>query len=341
MTFDRNNRDVYVTSLMSKARTDKKFDSIYVISGKEDSLVSAEYVKLLDALVEPEQRMTALFAADGPEVTASEVLDELRTLPFLADKRVVAVKNADKFVSENRPHLETYFDNPCPTGILILTVRNWDARTKLAKKLQKAGTLMKLTEPKSWELPPRLIKYADDAYGKKLTKDAAQLLVDLSGDSLPGLYSEIDKLAVFADAEKTITVKHIESLIGHNRLFNAFAVIDSCLAGNVRQAVERLRSMFAEDKSAEYTVVGAFAYHLRKMFNAKVMLDKGVRPDSVTNQVRIWSNKDRFITSLRKMPLKKIGDTLKQLAQTDYAIKTGQTKAQVAIEQLVLQLASK
>jgi len=38
--------------------------------------------------------------------------------------------------------------------------------------------------------------------------------------------------------------------------------------------------------------------------------------------------------------LKQIGDGIQQLAGIDYAIKTGRTKPQVAIEQLVLSLAA-
>jgi DNA polymerase III delta subunit len=40
------------------------------------------------------------------------------------------------------------------------------------------------------------------------------------------------------------------------------------------------------------------------------------------------------------MPLKRIGDIMQQLADIDYAVKTGRTKAQIAIEQLVLNLAA-
>jgi DNA polymerase III delta subunit len=54
----------------------------------------------------------------------------------------------------------------------------------------------------------------------------------------------------------------------------------------------------------------------------------------------VWSNKDSFFLQLRRAPLKKIGDVLQQLADIDYAIKTGRTKATVAIEQLVLRLAA-
>ncbi|MHC4434443.1 MAG: DNA polymerase III subunit delta, partial [Planctomycetota bacterium] len=43
---------------------------------------------------------------------------------------------------------------------------------------------------------------------------------------------------------------------------------------------------------------------------------------------------------LRQKNLKQIGQYIQQLAETDYAIKTGQAKAQVAMEQLVLRLST-
>ena len=316
----------------------KKHELIYVIAGKEDSLVGIECEKLLDQLLEPQQRATGLFNADPAEVSAAHVLDELRTLPFLTKRRVVLVKGADEIVSENRQLLERYFDNPCPTGTLVLTVTSWPARTKLAKKLSKVGKLISVTQPKAWQLLFRLTEYANDAHDKNLTKDAAELLIELTGDSLPRLYSEVDKLALFAHSEKVITARHIELLIGHNRLFNAFAVIEAMTGGDVAEAVGRLRSMFAEDRTAEYKVVGAFAFHLRRMFNAKALLEKGMRPAEVAKELRIWGTRDSFFAHLRKISLKQVGENLKNLAATDYAIKTGQAKAKVAMEQLVLKL---
>ncbi len=312
---------------------------IYVIAGKDDSLVSSQCQELLDRLLEPTQRATGLLDAEAAAVSASEVLDELRTAPFLTDKRVVRIRGAEDFISKNRTLLEKYFANPCPTGRLILTVKTWDARTKLAKKLKKVGKLMSVTQPKRWELPQRLIRYANDAHDKRLSKDMAEFLIELTGDELTRLYSEIDKLALYAGDQKIITQRHVESLIGHNRLFSAFAVIDAIIAGNAGVAIERLRGMFAEDKSTEYTVVGAFAYHVRRMFNAKILLDKGLRPREIENRLRIWGNTDAFFAHLRQISLKQIGKYLQQLGETDYEIKTGQTQAKVAMEQLVLSLA--
>lgn len=313
---------------------------IYVIAGKEPSLVGVQCTELLGNLLDPSQRTTGLIDAEAGSVTVSEVLDDLRTAPFLTDKRVVLVRDADEFVSRNRPLLEKYFDNPCPTGRLVLVVKTWNKSTKLAKKLPKVGKLISVTEPSRKELPQRVINYTNEAHGKKITYSTAQLLIELTGDELPRLYSEIDKLALYADAESTITPEHIESLIGHNRLFNAFAVIDAVVDSNPAVAVDRLRGMFAQDKSAEYTVVGAFAFHFRKMFNAKALLDKGVPQRQIQTQLKIWGNTDGLFAQLRRMSLKQIGQYIRQLAETDYAIKTGRAKTQVAMEQLVLRLST-
>jgi len=323
----------------SKGASKKKHEPIYLIVGKEKSLVDAECEKLLESELSPQQRVTGLFNADPAEVSATEVLDELRTLPFLTERRVVLVKGADKFVSENRQLLEKYFDNPCPTGILILTVSSWPAQTKLAKRLPAVGKLLSVAQPKRWQLPQRLVQYAGEAHEKNLTEAAAELLIELTGDELVRLYGEIDKLALFAHNEKSITEQHIESLIGHNRIFSVFAVIDAVIAGNIAQAIYQLRTMFAEDRTAEYTIVGAFAFHFRRMFGAKVLLENGVGPAEIASRLRIWGDRDSFFAQLRKMSLKQISSILQQLAATDYAIKTGRAKAEVAAEQLVLRLA--
>jgi len=321
-------------------RMTQMHETIYVIAGKESCLVNAECQRLLEQLLEPQQRLTGLFTADPAATPASEVLDELRTAPFLTDKRVVLIKNADDFISNNRLLLEKYFDKPCPTGILILTVNTWPANTKLAKRLSKVGKLISVSQPKPWQLPDRLIEYTKDAHGKKLNKETAELLIELIGDELPRLYSEVDKLALFAQDEMVLSVSHVESLIGHSRIFGAFEVIDAVTVGNIDKAVARARAMFAEDRSAEYTVVGAFAFHLRRMFEAKALLEKGIGVDEIAKRMRIWKDKDSFFSQVSKMSLNQIGSILQRLAAIDFQIKTGQTKAPVAMEQLVLNLLS-
>lgn len=314
-------------------------DRIYVIAGKDESLVGTRAQELVDELLDVEQRMTALLSVNGDEAVVSDVLDELRTVPFLADKRVVLVKNADGFVSKNREILERYFEKPAGTGVLVLAVAGWDARTRLAKMLPKVGSLIAIEQPKKWELPAHLIQYAATKHKIKLNRDAAEMLVELIGEELAQLYNELEKLILFARDEKVIRVDHVESLTGHHRIYDAFEVIDATIGGNAGQAITRLRNMFEQDKSAEYSVVGAFAFHLRRMFQARALLDKRINPADIAKQLRIWYNKDRFFAQLQRTTLSQIATFLEELAAVDHATKTGQAQAAVAIEQLVLKLA--
>ena len=235
--------------------------------------------------------------------------------------------------------LERYFAKPASTGILILAVGSWDARTRLAKMLPKVGSLVTMEAPPKWKLPEHLVQYAATKYKAKLNRDAAEMLVELVGDELAQLYNELEKLLLFAQGEKAIRADHVESLIGHHRIYDAFEVIDATVSGNAGRAVTRLRNMFEQDRSAEYSVVGAFAFHLRRMFQARALLDRRVSPVEAAKQLRIWYNKDRFFAQLQRITLLQIATFLEELAAVDHAIKTGQAQAAVAIEQLVLRLA--
>ena len=46
-------------------------DRIYVIAGKDESLVGAKCQELLDKLLDPQQRMTALLSVNGDEASIS------------------------------------------------------------------------------------------------------------------------------------------------------------------------------------------------------------------------------------------------------------------------------
>jgi DNA polymerase-3 subunit delta len=321
-------------------KTQQKNVLVYVIAGDEPSLVNAKYAELIDQLIPPQERDTGLLVVDADKAIIGEIFDELRTLPFLTKRRIVALRNADKFISNNREALERYFESPCPTGILVMTVSSWPKTTRLAKKLPDIGTFEEVESPKGQDLTNRLIDYARDAHGKGLDYRTAGLLIELAGENLTRLYTEIDKLATYAAAEKAITTAHVESLIGRNREFDAFEVIESCLQRKTGPAIERLRKMLAEDKSAEYTTIGAFAFHIRRLFTAKKMLDEGCSQYDVAGKARIFYNKEAHFALLKRLSLRQIGDQIQRLAETDYAIKRGLAQPRIAIEQFVLQLAA-
>jgi len=318
----------------------KERSLVYVIAGKDAALVNTKCDRLLEKITASFGADGSAFIADAAQDAVADILDELRTPPLFAAGRIVVVKEADELISRHRELFERYFDSPCRTSVLILTVRSWPSNTRLYRKLAKTGTLIKVEQPNRRQLPSLLAAYSRQNCGKQLPTSAAETLIELAGEELPVLTGEIDKLAVYAGDRRTITAGDVEALVGHNRLFNAFAIIDEALDGNTAAAIEKLRIMFAEDPSAGYMFVGAFAYCLRRLFNARVMLSRGINRREIVSRLRIWSARDAFFKKLENMQIERIGDALCRLAEADYHIKTGRARPEASAERMVTALAA-
>jgi DNA polymerase-3 subunit delta len=312
----------------------------YVIFGEDPFLVSKECEKLVDTILGSEDRSMALYEPRASEAQASDVFDELRTLPFLASKRVVLIKDAEPFVRANADALMSYLDDMSPSGVLILTVSSWDKRIRLHKKFKDTGGLIEVGRMYSNQLPGYVTSYAQQTHAIRLDGQTSRFLVELVGDDPGRLCREMDKLAVYVSPKKTISPQDIESLIGHNRMFDAFGVIDSVSAGQLGPAISRIRNMFAADKSAEYSVVGAFGYHFRRLFRAKALMSKGVSPQQAAIKTGVRFKQNEFLQQAARLSLAQLAGILTELGRIDFGLKTGQTTASIAIERLIIKVFS-
>lgn len=318
----------------------KSTPAICVIFGPDAFLVAKEAEKRLDALLpEEEERMTALFEPKADEAQIADVLDELRTVPFLASRRVVLIKDAEPFARNYGDYLEAYLESPSPTGVLLMTMLNLDKRTRFYKLLNKIGGAVEVGKLWPDSLPRYIAEYARQEHGIALDARTSQLLVQLTGDDPGRLCREMDKLALYVAPKKTVAAQDIEHLIGHNRMFNAFEVIDGITRNNPGQALSRLKKMFAADRDAQFRVVGAFGYHFRKLFSARALMAKGMNIQQAMQKAGVFRNQTQaFAAQLNRLPLEAVAWVLGELGRIDHGIKTGRTTAPVAMERLVINL---
>ena len=327
--------------MAAKTARSRSRDAIYVVAGKDRFLVESDCMRLLDELIPQAEREMGLICPDADKADVAEVLDELRTPGLLAPNKVVFLRDADGFISANRDILERYFDKPSTSGVLVLAVASWPKNTNLAKKLGAVGRLVNVSGIKAEHLPDFVARYAAERHQKTISRATAGILVELVGDETGMLAAEVDKLVMFAEGRKNITSDDVTAVVGRNRLFDAFEVIGAMSRGDTGPAIERLRNMFKGDRDAEYTVVGAFAWHFRRMFLAKSMLAGGAQPYEIAGRLKIWRDKEGFFNQLRRMSLVDIGCVLRELAAIDHATKTGEGTAAAAIEQLVVAMGAK
>ncbi|MBN2209853.1 MAG: DNA polymerase III subunit delta [Sedimentisphaerales bacterium] len=300
---------------------------VTVIYGKERRLVTDQLEEIIDIALEGADPQLALSRYDGDTVELADVLDDLRTTPFLSPRRVVVVRDAGDFISKYREALEAYVERPSPTGVLILTPDSFPSNTRLAKAVAKSGNVIACEPVKRYELPAFLNRYAQDHYGLTLGRDAANMLIELTGTEVGLLEAEIDKLAAYVNGPegpgKAIRLEDVIALTGQNRQLTVFEVIDAMTAGEAGTALTGLERMLNQDRNAQFTAVGAFAWHVRRLYDARLLLDAGISKAEIPRKVRVWSQPDVFMRQVSHWHIEDIGALLGQLLEIDLAAKTG------------------
>jgi len=317
---------------------------IYVIAGKERRRVMDALNALTERLLGDADPQVALSNFDGAAVELAGVLDELRTAPFLAPLRVVVVKEADSFITKYRQALEAYLEQPSATGVLILVAESFPKTTRIAKQVDKIGELLTCEPLKPYHLAPFLVEYAKKTYRLTLPPDAASLLIELSGDDSGILMAEVDKIAAYlADPQKrrtAISLDDIQLLVGHNRQFNVFNVIDAMTTGQTALALQKLDAMMTQDRDAQYTAVGAFAWHFRRLYQARIMSEDRQADDrSICVTAKVWNHQDAFMKQVRRLSLPVVAGLLRELMLIDWSSKTGGLSVQQGLEALILKCA--
>src|SRR5262245_37546753 len=112
---------------------------IYALYGEDAFLRREALAAIVHSALGGETDDLAVTRFPGESATLADVLDEVRTLPFFAPKRVVVVEGADPFVTAHRRELEAYAEWPSPSGCLVLAVKTWAGTTRLAKLVERVG----------------------------------------------------------------------------------------------------------------------------------------------------------------------------------------------------------
>src|SRR5947209_3967370 len=95
---------------------------VYVVHGDDLYLKREAISAIVRVVLGEEADEFALRRFEGNAAGLADVMDELRTLPFFARRRLVVVDDADPFVTRTRKELEAYVKSPTTGGVLVLVV---------------------------------------------------------------------------------------------------------------------------------------------------------------------------------------------------------------------------
>jgi len=279
-----------------------------------------------------------VFSTYDGESAGAAVIDELFTPPFVGERRLIAVEDADDFVSRHRPALEKLARSPSRVGVLTLDVRTWAVTTKLAQAVELA---IQCGSPKPSATTVWCSKWAEQRYEKKLDHVAADALIEQAGHDLGVLDQEIAKLANFVDERDAITREDVVALAAGRGEENVFGVLNAALDGRLPEALWELdRALGAGEPPVK--ILAIFSSQIRKFGEAYrrrgakipveiALRDAGIPPFAIRDAER----------RLMALGRERAAGLYRELLAADLAVKGGSEQSpRTILERLLTWLAT-
>jgi DNA polymerase-3 subunit delta len=240
---------------------------VYAVFGDDAFLRREALQEIRRAALPGDDDELSVARFQGAQATLADVLDELRTLPFFAERRVVVVEEADPFVSAHRKELESYAEHPAANGVLVLLPKLWPSNTRLAKLVERVGLAVECKGPHERQLVPWVVHLARTRYEAQLETAAAELLVELVGPEVGLLAAEVEKLAVYVGARGKVRRDDVARMVGAGRIETVWKVLEAATTGRGDLALEHLDGLVT---SGEHPVglLAAMSGSLLKLHHA-------------------------------------------------------------------------
>jgi len=318
-----------------------KRQPFYVLSGDEDFLKRRVLHLLVPLVLGDADPAYALSTFPGDKTDFSTVRNELDSVSFFSDRRLVVVDQADPFVTKFRPQLEAYVAEPSAAGVLVLEVKAFPATTKLAKAVPDAAHIV-CKAPPEYRLPLWSVEWCQTHYGKKLITMTEGQLCKMDGTTMVEIVKYLQMLKDFIGDKSTIDVPDVDGLTGRSRGANVFKILDAIGDGKPAAALKILDGLF-EEGEAPLAVLGAIGSQLRKLARAARMHHNKVPLDDALTKAGVptWPQaRESARKQMRHLGMSRLLKLYDWLLETDAGLKGGSPLPdRLQMERLVVRLA--
>lgn len=272
----------------------------------------------------------------GQEAEIDEILGCLTTIPFLASRRIVVIKNCEKLSEEAKARLAKYITKPSKSSCLILESGD-DSAAEDYRPLAEYVDIKNFSGPKEADFASWIRQFLSSR-NKEIDARALEDLREGRGQDLLALSQELEKLAAFAGERKTINSRDVESVAGKPIAASAFELAGAIDKGDLAGAVKIVSGLTATGKK-HYEIIGLLCWHLRRMLKAKMLSAKGETDSNIAGCLRIGMRyRDEFFRQLRAVSLPKIKSRMNMLLEADLDIKRTKFDPGLVLEFAVIRL---
>jgi DNA polymerase-3 subunit delta len=341
----------------------RKLRAAYVFIGDEVFFRDHCRQALIHHLVPDDLRDFSLHDLDLAEVSVAEVLDRARTPSLMAPFQVFFIRGVKALYgrgshAEEFAAIQGYTKDPNPAAVLIfvadhisipadarrMDMQDKDRYERIRETLGEYCGIVELARVDEGDGIRWVIEKAGQE-SVKIEQDAARELVDALGADMMLVSRELEKLILYVNEKKRITLGDVETMVLAAKQRSLYELTDAISAKDKSRALSVLDAVLSTGEGDDAAI--GHLYMLARTFRQMmVILEKNVR-DTRTIWQALWQGfrvppfaaEDIIRQARRYKSRRELSRALKLIARADMALRSNPPSKRLILEQLVLQLA--
>lgn len=307
---------------------------VILVSGPQD-FFAERAIKTVRELLGKKVDSLEVIEGEAPDYTSGQIFD-LAGAGLFGDGKMVVFTSAERCSDSFIVDVIEYLAAPAEDSVVIIRHNGKSVRGKKMLEAIRASELaLEVTCLDQTKEAERLsfVESEFSSRGRKIQRAAAQALIEIFGKDFEELSAACSQLQSVDEGE--VTTALVERYFGGRLETDGFKIADSAFEGRGAESLLLLRHSLAQG-IAGVLIIAAFERKIRQMANIvgnprATAAGLGV-PDWVFDKIR---------KSTAGWTEESIATVIHALADTDFAIKGGESDSDFALERLVTLVANK
>lgn len=319
---------------INEAIKNGNFKTVYLLSGEEVYMVKKYFDAIRAALVDPSTEMLNYSYFNG-KTDIDNIITACDTLPFMSEKRLVAVKDSKLFEpgrKDDSEKLKDYIPNIPQSTVLCFVEDKADKRSGLYKAVKKYGCCAEFDFLKDRDL----IGWVCNEGKGRIKSDMAEYLIKCVGTAMESLEGEIDKLINYVPQGELVTREIIDSICTRSPETNIFDMVEAIGKKQPAKALEIYNNMLRMKQSPFY-VLKMTARQFKLILECKYLAGKGMGENEIAERLSLRNFVVRgCLAQARNFKTPVLVEALKDCAKCDVDFKRGKISDRLGVEVIIL-----
>jgi len=311
---------------------------LILLYGQESYFVDKGLQAICNAVVRAEDMDFNLTRFHGKDFRPIDVIEQARTFPVFAERRLIIIKNVHEATANQLDGLLSYIEDPVPETVLLLTAEKIDARRKIFQLLKKTGKVIEFKKIYENQLPS-FVRDLAKTFNVTLTGEGLKLFCKRVGTNLVEVQGELEKLVGYLGDRDLADENDVAAIISDTRIESIFDLTDALGQGDLSTALKLLDRLMAEGQ-APLMILAMMARHFRQMWKVSELTAQNVSQNEFPKRVGV---SPFFLKSLNQQAGRFDNQDYRQVFNhflaTDLALKSSGGDPKMCLERLVFDIA--